>query len=296
MISLVKQNRAKKGAEFLLRGGAVPMNDATIRKMHEKNEPSRAALSMEIPPPPHGSPRVTQIDDDEMKKIITRLKRNNTPDLAGWCHDLLFILYEDKAIKKPMNHLFLKIMNDQLPPRSHSAFHARRQIPVPKKGTDIRIVSWGNAITAVAFAYNLAISDTTFLEPHNLGCGARGSTNRATTVLQSVAAADEDSVVFCLDIAGAFPATDRALALKNLDEREELTSLRLAAFAAMREPTDVLIVDPKTRKVLHHDKFTNGLNAGCRLAAILFCNRLQPLLESAVKDTRVVSVLASWMT
>jgi hypothetical protein len=61
VISLVKQNRAKKGAELLVRGGAVPMNDATIRKMHEKNEPSRAALSMEIPPPP---PRLSEGHSD----------------------------------------------------------------------------------------------------------------------------------------------------------------------------------------------------------------------------------------
>ncbi len=48
-------------------------------------------------------------------------------------------------------------------------------------------------------------------------------------------------------------------------------------------------MDPLTKRVLRSERFTNGLNAGCHLAAILFCNRLQPFLQRAVQDAKVVS-------
>ncbi len=81
-----------------MRDDPLPLTDDILRKMFDQNAKSREPLSMEIPPPPLGAPSTMQIDEKEMKKTLSKMRGSNTPDLSGWCMDLIVIIYEDAAL------------------------------------------------------------------------------------------------------------------------------------------------------------------------------------------------------
>jgi hypothetical protein len=288
IISLVKQDRARKGAEFLVRDKAVEMNQENLAALFARNERLRRPLQAPIPPPPFNAPKVSEIDPKVLEAIMRRTSSSGTPDIWGWLIDLIIVLYADPTSRRAINALVRLIANDELPSRAHQVAHTRKQMAVPKKG-GIRSVGWSSSFTAIAHAYVLSLCTTGFLAPEALA-HERGAAARAVTVAQAVVSASEDSILVCFDLTGAYPSTDRGLALKAVFEQESLAPAFLAIRATYREPTTVLTLDPRTKEVLMTEVATNGVHEGGRFAGLIFCTRMMSFLRDAVSELNTVSV------
>ena len=293
-VACVKQNRAALGAALLIRDPPLPLTQDNLARIFVANEKTRRQLSEHVPPLPPFAKHHPSIDERTFKTVLASAKRKNTQDYLGYTADLVSILYDSSEIRPALEHLLLLILNNDLPKYVKQAFYTRRQLPIPKKVSELRIVSWGPGLTSLANAYALKLCDTKFLQPHQLGAGAKGGPARALAVLQSAAMLYDDQVTFCLDISDAYPSTDRAAALREAFKRKELVHAHKAMLAAYGDPTDVLTIEPRTNRVIQAEVPSNGVSQVCQLATILFCNRIHPALLAAVdppvehKEDRVI--------
>jgi hypothetical protein len=234
---LICSNHTRRAARAL--HSTATMADLTqpaVREALQLLHPPLPANSV-LPRLPADADQVILQDGEEIKRIIRNSDNGAAAGPSGWGGGLLAALVESDICRLGINALLKDILNGNLPDAARQYLLASRLVAITKPDSDsLRPIAVGELFYRLAAVIAVSRTRTAaaqLLSPHQYGVGVPSGAERIVHSMQySLTDRAVKRAALKVDISNAFNSCDRALMLRKLYSRPELSSLfRIADFA-----------------------------------------------------------------
>jgi hypothetical protein len=286
---LICSNHTRRAARAL--HSTATMADLTqpaVREAVQLLHPPLPAESV-LPRLPADADQIILADGGAMKRIIRSSDNGAAAGPSGWGGGLLAALVESDICRLGIIALLKDILNGNIPDAARQYLLASRLVAITKPDSDsLRPIAVGELFYRLAAV--IAVSRTRkaaaqLLSPHQYGVGVPSGAERIVHSMQySLTDRTAKRAALKVDISNAFNSCDRALMLRKLYARPELSSLFRIADFAYSAPSTLLLQRCDGASI----ESSNGVRQGDPLACLLFCVYMRELYAELAGKADVV--------
>ena len=257
-----------------------PPSLASLSQLQEKH-PTASGMDPSLPPPSQFS--CLSVDENEVRKAALSFPAGSSagPDGLRPQHlrDLLLCREGGGDFLTSLTAFVNLILSGQCPPDASRIFFGGRLLALKKKTGGIRPIAVGFTLRRLASkcANASGVSRlSSYFSPRQLGVGIRGGCEAAVHSARRFLESLQPGHVFVkLDFSNAFNSLHRSEMLQSVADR--VPDLYAYCYSSYYHPS-----------VLFHGAYTilsqEGPQQGDPLGPLLFCNTIQPLLQSLTAD------------